>query len=115
MSAGVELNLSHVLSLVDMFRRESKAITTHTFQPWADIATTIGALEAHRTHRPGTRARHDIEQVLERAPTDLGVGTTGYRSARSEHAQRSAGGEKHPHRRRSVSVGQVTGVSVATR
>jgi hypothetical protein len=86
MGAGVELNLLYVLSLADMFRRESKAITTHTFHPWADIATTIGPLDAHRTHRPGTRARHDIEQVLERAPTDLGVGTTGYRSARSEHA-----------------------------
>jgi aminoglycoside phosphotransferase (APT) family kinase protein len=61
------------LSRAEMFRHEWEAVSGLVFDPWADIVTVIGLLDGHRKHRPAERAGYDIEEMLDRALTDIGA------------------------------------------
>ena len=60
------------LSRAELFRHEWEQVSGQAFDPWADIITVIGLLDGYRKHRPAERARYDIEEMLDRALTDLG-------------------------------------------
>jgi aminoglycoside phosphotransferase (APT) family kinase protein len=61
------------LSRAELFRHEWEQVSGQPFDPWADIITVIGLLDGYRKHRPAERARYDIEEMLDRALTDLGM------------------------------------------
>jgi len=61
------------LSRADLFRHEWEVVSGQSFDPWADIITVIGLLDGYRKHRPAERTRNDIEQLLDRALTDIGA------------------------------------------
>ena len=60
-------------SRAEVFRHEWEQVSGQAFDPWADIITVIGLLDGYRKHRPAQRARYDIEEMLDRALTDLGT------------------------------------------
>ena len=61
------------LSRAELFRHEWEQVSGQAFVPWANIITVIGLLDGYRKHRPAKRARYDIEEMLDRALTDLGM------------------------------------------
>ena len=61
------------LSRAELFRHEWEAVSGQVFDPWGDIVTVIGLLDGYRKNRPGERARYDIEEMLDRALTDIGA------------------------------------------
>jgi aminoglycoside phosphotransferase (APT) family kinase protein len=60
-------------SRAESFRHGWEAVSGQVFDPWADIVTVIGLLDGYRKNRPAERARYDIEEMLDRALTEIGA------------------------------------------